>query len=43
MLLTHCVLRRRLADLLHRRHQERDENGNDRNHHEQLDEREALS
>jgi hypothetical protein len=35
--------RRGLADLLHRRHQQADQNGNDGDHHEQLDERERLT
>jgi hypothetical protein len=32
---------RRLAGRLHRRQQERDQDANDRDHHEQLDERES--
>src|SRR5207253_2670054 len=33
---------RRLAHLLHRRHEQRDENGNDGNHYQKLDERETA-
>jgi len=41
-LFVHCVRRGRLANFLHRRHQQGDENRDDRDHHQQLNEREAA-
>jgi hypothetical protein len=32
-----------LAHLLHRRHQQRDEHGDDRDHHQELDERHSFT